>query len=101
MELKFRAIHLHSQATTQNIYGEIYGGQAYMLIMIGSPKDIASAVSEFFLSRKQVVYSISGLSNGSHTIKIINKTTSYGMVDSFKVYKGSQMLNNNAGGITY
>ncbi|MFD0693557.1 hypothetical protein ACFQZT_05565 [Paenibacillus sp. GCM10027628] len=50
---------------------------------------------------KQVVYSISGLSNGSHTIKIVNKTNSYGIVDSFKVYKGYQMLNNNAGGIIY
>jgi hypothetical protein len=50
---------------------------------------------------KQLVYSISGLSNGSHTIKIINKTNSYGMIDSFKVYKGTQMFNNNAAGITY
>jgi hypothetical protein len=50
---------------------------------------------------KQLVYSINGLSNGSHTIKIINKTNSYGMVDSFKVYKATQMLNNDAGGITY
>ncbi|RED61828.1 hypothetical protein [Cohnella lupini] len=50
---------------------------------------------------KQVVYSISGLSNGSHTIKIVNKTNSYGNIDSFKVYKGLQKLNNDASGITY
>jgi hypothetical protein len=50
---------------------------------------------------KQSVYNISGLSNASHTIKIINKTSSYGMIDSFKVYKGFQMLNNDAIGITY
>ncbi|WP_373233185.1 hypothetical protein [Cohnella sp.] len=50
---------------------------------------------------QQVVYSASGLTNGVHTIKIVNKTNSYGNVDAFKVYKAVSVLNNDAAGISY
>jgi alpha-L-fucosidase len=35
---------------------------------------------------QQVVYSITGLANGSHTIKIVNKGTQYGNVDAFRIF---------------
>lgn len=35
---------------------------------------------------QQLVYSINNLSNDSHTIKIVNKTSGIGIIDSFKVY---------------
>ncbi|MBN2036150.1 MAG: alpha-L-fucosidase [Chitinispirillaceae bacterium] len=35
---------------------------------------------------RQAVYSITGLASGSHTIKIVNKSTAYGCVDAFRLY---------------
>jgi alpha-L-fucosidase 2 len=35
---------------------------------------------------QQVVFSKTGLANGTHTIKIVNKTTSVGIVDALKIY---------------
>ncbi|WP_220182801.1 glycosyl hydrolase family 95 catalytic domain-containing protein [Sphaerisporangium album] len=37
---------------------------------------------------QQVVYSKTGLSNGQHTIRIVNKTTSVGMVDALRILTG-------------
>ncbi|GII29304.1 glycosyl hydrolase family 95 catalytic domain-containing protein [Planotetraspora mira] len=37
---------------------------------------------------QQVVYSKTGLSNGQHTLKIVNKSTSVGMVDAVRVTTG-------------
>jgi subtilase family serine protease len=34
---------------------------------------------------QQVVYTKTGLPNGTHTIKIVNKTTSVGIVDALKI----------------
>ncbi|GII58413.1 hypothetical protein Pth03_68020 [Planotetraspora thailandica] len=38
---------------------------------------------------QQVVYSKTGLSNGQHTLKIVNKSTAVGMVDAVRVTTGS------------
>ncbi len=37
---------------------------------------------------QQVVYSKTGLTNGTHTIRIVNKTTSVGMVDALRIITG-------------
>jgi alpha-L-fucosidase 2 len=37
---------------------------------------------------QQVVYSKTGLTNGQHTIRIVNKTTSVGMVDALRILTG-------------
>ncbi|GAA2632474.1 hypothetical protein GCM10010399_76010 [Dactylosporangium fulvum] len=37
---------------------------------------------------QQVVYSKTGLANGTHTIRIVNKTTSVGMVDALRILTG-------------
>jgi hypothetical protein len=35
---------------------------------------------------QQVVYTKSGLASGNHTIKIVNKTTSVGMIDALRIH---------------
>jgi alpha-L-fucosidase 2 len=35
---------------------------------------------------QQVVYTKSGLANGNHTIKIVNRTTSVGMIDALRIH---------------
>jgi hypothetical protein len=35
---------------------------------------------------QQVVYSITGLASGSHTIKLVNKSTAYGIIDAFEIF---------------
>ncbi|GLX99172.1 hypothetical protein [Herbidospora sp. NBRC 101105] len=37
---------------------------------------------------QQVVYSKTGLSNGQHTLRVVNKTTSVGMIDALRVLTG-------------
>lgn len=38
---------------------------------------------------QQVVYSKTGLANGTHTIRIVNRTTSVGMVDALRILTGT------------
>jgi Right handed beta helix region len=35
---------------------------------------------------QQVVYSNTGLASGSHTIKLVNKSTAYGIIDAFEIF---------------
>jgi len=69
-------------------------------------------------SVQQVIYSITGLTSGSHTIKVVKTSGTYMLVDAFNVHTsgatptptiqpptntppGSTMINNNNAGITY
>ena len=47
---------------------------------------------------QQVVYSKTGLTNGQHTIRIVNKTTSVGMVDALRILTGGGNPNPGGGG---
>ncbi|MEU6597614.1 DUF5010 domain-containing protein [Streptomyces flaveolus] len=38
---------------------------------------------------QQVVFQRSGLTNGTHTIKVVNKTTKVGMIDAFQITTGA------------
>lgn len=49
---------------------------------------------------QQTVYSINGLSPGSHTIKIVNKTSSCAIIDSIKVYT-TDIVNDDHSSIIY
>jgi alpha-galactosidase len=51
---------------------------------------------------QQTVYSISGLTSGSHTIKGIKKTGTYMLLDKFNITGGTKIqYNNTAAGIAY
>ncbi|MBP3961249.1 glycoside hydrolase family 27 protein [Paenibacillus sp. DLE-14] len=50
---------------------------------------------------QQSVYRISGLTNGSHTIKVVKKSGTYMLIDAFKVTTNKTQINNSDAGLTY
>ncbi|RKP54507.1 glycoside hydrolase family 27 protein [Cohnella endophytica] len=50
---------------------------------------------------QQTVYRISGLSNGSHTIKAVKKSGTYMLIDQFKVLSNKIQINDTDPGIVY
>jgi hypothetical protein len=50
-------------------------------------QNVNLSLTNFPKMAQVVVYSITGLPSGSHTLKIVNKSTGYAVVDAFRIYK--------------
>ena len=105
---------VHYTSTNNDYCQYIFTGTGVSVIM---PKDSSQGNVDIYIDNvlkqtvntsassyqaQQTIYSISGLSSGSHTVKIVKKDGTYMQLDAFNVTVSSPaMLNDTASGITY